>query len=64
MPAELIYVKTVPWRCTRCGASGHVEYSDYRHEVFERAWAAHELADPLCCLVHASTFVFLEESPE
>lgn len=60
MPVDLIYVVTVPWQCTNCLSSGHVEASLYRWQTIERAWAAHERADPDCCREYAGKYVFVD----
>ncbi len=61
---ELVYVPLIPWQCTQCGASGHVESSEYQIEIFERAWSAHEISSPICCREFSSSFVLIKEPQE
>lgn len=58
------YVPLVPWRCTVCLSFGHVEASRYRWQTIERAWTAHERADPICCSLYQGKYVFVEKEPE
>lgn len=61
---ELDYVPLIPWRCTVCLTSGHVEASRCRWQTIERAWTAHETADPICCSLYQGKYVFVEKEPE
>lgn len=62
---EFDYVPLVPWYCTACLSSGHIERSLYRWQDCERAYSAHAVADPECAgRPEGHKYVFIEEPPE